>query len=198
MSLRSRVGIQGVFKPPCPDYEAAEGSKRCLQFQGGGCQLDSHPACEPWVRVNPGREPTDPGAAAALKGDPGYVEAIRQDMVSTYRSGIARKLPAAAPEPPRAPASPASLAAPAAAGQATGWPTEADMAAFGELGVEMRIGSPSMSEDLWLVPAYTENDRLEMTAEDAIAVCKIVQAFPGATVADVIRGRRTPKSTPST
>lgn len=201
MSLRDRAGV----KPKsvgCPDYEAVEGGRRCVSFREGGCELRSHPACEPWVKANPSKEPADAQAAAVLKAHPDYREAIvtgqcflgnwRERMLTITRSGIP-----SSPRPPTAPQSPADAEAPDAGGQPIQWPTEADVASFGLLGMSVRVGSESLSEDLWLVPVYTGEDRLEMTAADAMAVCRILRAFPGAKVADVIRDRQTQTKEPA-
>ena len=206
MSLQDLVQKDSIR---CPDYKAEKGSKRCQTFGSDrSCSMDSHPVCEEWLRVNPDILPANEDAATFIANHPDYVKDVvdgrhfrlgwRARILQLSRPG-SPVTPAAPPQPEPARARqsppeplPASLAPPAPAGERSPlWPTEADVVAFGSLGLELRIGSPTLSEDLWLVPAYTGKDRLEMTAHDAIAVCRIVTAFPGSKVADVIRQTQT-------
>jgi hypothetical protein len=188
MSLADLANGNGI---QCPDYEAASGSKRCIRFNPDrSCLVDSHPVCEEWLRANPTKVPENQDAAAFVSAHPRYVKAVVDGthFAGDWRARILGWLRPGSVVPPAT-----ATAPPGANGanrsQSPQWPTEADVVAFKALGVSLRIGSPSLSEDLWLVPAYTQEDRLEMTADDAIAVCKIVQAFPGSKVADVVRDK---------
>jgi hypothetical protein len=66
-----------------------------------------------------------------------------------------------------------------------------DLASFQALGAEVCIESPTLGE-LWLVPAYTDAERREITPEHAMKVAAIVRAFPGAQPSQWIRLAREP------
>jgi hypothetical protein len=56
-----------------------------------------------------------------------------------------------------------------------------DIASFKALGVEVCLTSEGVG-DVWLVPAYTGQDRKEISVEHAATLRLVVDAFPGAKV----------------
>lgn len=65
--------------------------------------------------------------------------------------------------------------------------TDADIASFKALGVEVRLESAELG-DLWLVPAYTGSpERLELSVEHAALLAAVCSAFPGARVTSFSR-----------
>jgi hypothetical protein len=155
----------------CPDYEAQPSARRCRHYVGyGRCSTPQHAECIDWRRANPTLPlpamPTFPAAAQLSFGIDGRPEmpAVRSERRRLpIASAINRELSPAADLPPGLrPEAVASLAA---------------------RGVEVCLPSPTLG-DIWLVPAYTEADRREMTFKHAAALATIVHAFPGAQPTD--------------
>ncbi len=70
--------------------------------------------------------------------------------------------------------------------------TDADIASFKALGVEVRLESADLG-DVWLVPTYTSAERLELSVEHAALLAAVCAAFPGARVTSFSRpARRVP------
>ena len=63
----------------------------------------------------------------------------------------------------------------------------ADIASFKALGFEVRFASEELGE-VWLVPAYTGADRVELSVEHAMLLAAVGSVFPGAKVTSF--GRR--------
>ncbi len=59
--------------------------------------------------------------------------------------------------------------------------TAAEIAGFRRLGVAAKLGSTAAGE-FWVVPAYTDVDRREVTAADAGKLLALLHAFPGSAV----------------
>lgn len=59
--------------------------------------------------------------------------------------------------------------------------TAAEIAEFRRLRVDVKVRSPKAGE-FWLVPAYTDADRHEVTPEDAGKLLMLLEAFPGSEV----------------
>jgi hypothetical protein len=64
--------------------------------------------------------------------------------------------------------------------------SDADIASFKALGVEVQLVGTQVGE-VWLVPAYTGQDRAELSVEHAALLAAICSAFPGASVASFVR-----------
>lgn len=64
--------------------------------------------------------------------------------------------------------------------------SDADIASFKALGVEVQLVGTQAGE-VWLVPAYTGQDRAELSVEHAALLAAICSAFPGASVASFVR-----------
>ena len=152
-------------RPPgvtCERYVRGEG-RRCAHYvAGGGSALPELFRCSEWLKANPGplAPPPPPrdlfGAPVAPRPAPRPPDA---------RPVAPLKLPVVeAPEvrPPR------------------GLTTE-DIASFKALNVEVKLRSAQLGE-VWLVPAYTGQERLELTPEHLATLHGALTVFPDATV----------------
>lgn len=162
----------------CPHYSPPPGGKRCKDYQDGGtCARPDFFLCSEWEKRNRHRLPTpkastDKAVATDLFGNPLPEPESNPDGA---RDRIAA--PATKPEP----------GAPATAATDTddrppprGLTTE-DIESFKQLKVEVCLHSDAYGE-LWLVPAYTGQDRKEITPEHAATICRVVETFPGSRV----------------
>lgn len=155
----------------CPQYVAFEGSTRCRHyFANGACELPDEFMCVEWLKANghapPPLVPTPPPVEKDLFGA-AYVPP------SAMRELARAPAPVASATPPAATAPPALKAA--------------ALASFEALGVEVRLESDDLGE-LWLVPAYTGADRLELSFEHAALVATLCAAIPSARVTALVRG----------
>jgi hypothetical protein len=160
----------------CEQYVRGEG-KRCRHYlPSGACSRPGHFRCEEWLKVN------------APKARP-----LEQHQLFEPPVPVPARAPTPAPSVARTPPSNVPAAAPNAA---TGIRclTEADLASFKALGVEVRLESDSLGE-VWLVPAYTGAERQELSVEHAVLLAAIGSVFPGAKVTAF--GRPTAKSEPA-
>ncbi len=80
------------------------------------------------------------------------------------------------------------------ASQDQGGLTPEQIEQFKALGVEVRMSATWCPGGLWLVPEYTDSTRLELSAEDAAVLLRLVQAFPGIQVESI---RRDPAALPA-
>lgn len=189
----------------CSHYEAIPGRKHCRHYLvNGACSRPDVLTCSEWLKVNgqylattsvftyldpderrrisesspldmfgnpnpnykPGAEfkvPTD------LFGDPIYEPKKRRHKTPSQQRPTAarRSLP-----PPKPIEKPEPL---------RGFTPE-DIDSFKELNIEVRLKSEEFG-GLWLVPRYTDQDRLELTPEHAATIYRVLQAFPDAKVA---------------
>ncbi len=63
---------------------------------------------------------------------------------------------------------------------------EQDIVSFKALGLEVCLQDEQVGE-VWLVPAYTGQDRVELSVEHAALLAAVCSAFPGASVASFVR-----------
>ncbi len=151
-------------KITCPNYSPGEGSQ-CLYYQSQGlCALPDELRCVEWDKAT---RPVQPQLAS-------------QSGKSTSAAG----------SPTSGLLSPEALLP----GQAA-WTTESsqsvyqppfglrpeDVESFKALGVEVALQSSDFGE-LWLVPEYTKEDRLEFTPEHAATLLAALTVFPGSRV----------------
>lgn len=191
----------------CPDLlPVPESTNRCARYEHpGGCPHADHPVCEAWLQVNP--KASIP--SCALQQLPG--EYRRQVVAGTYFSDGWRERLRGEPEPLTKvkletfgePAS-APVASPVEAEaselpEGFAMPTEADIASFKALDVEISFVSEASGQQIWLVPKYTpvpsaestdrQRDvygRKELSVDDALTLVRLLAAFPGARVTNYI------------
>jgi len=169
----------------CPHYAAVPGSKRCQSYQDGGtCARPDFFLCTEWEKRNRHRLPAtkvspDKAVATDLFGNP-LPEPEPNPVPARDQHSV----------PPPTPASPAAAEAedrPPPRGLTT-----EDIESFKRLNVEVCLKSEAYGE-LWLVPAYTGQDRKEITPEHAATICRVVEAFPGSRVVSFEKSIQTDK-----
>ena len=79
------------------------------------------------------------------------------------------------------------------ASQDQGGLTPEQIEQFKALRVEVKMSASWCPAGFWLVPEYTDSTRLELSAEDAAVLLRLVQAFPGIQVESL---RRDPAELP--
>jgi hypothetical protein len=177
---RSSFNKTTRFHPECPQYEAAAGSKRCKHYvDGGACALPSQFMCVEWLAANghPVRQAsTMPPARAPFR-----LEAQQAPAASPTTTA-----PATPPKPPvpAVPAAPAIDVALSTGASSTPIPAS-DIASFKALGVEVQLDVGGGA--VHLVPAYTKQDRIELSVEHAATLRRLLDAFPGARIARFAR-----------
>jgi len=170
----SRQAASGASEFTCPHYSPLPGSKRCQSYQDGGtCARPDLFLCTEWEKRNRHRLPvpkssTDKTVPTDLFGNP-----------------LPEPEPKPGPARDRQPA-PAPAPGPLATADTDDRPpprglTTEDIESFKRLNVEVCLRSEAYG-DLWLVPAYTDQDRKEITPEHAATICRVVEAFPGSRV----------------
>ncbi len=155
----------------CPGYDSVRGSKspRCRHYRRNGqCAREGALYCLEWLKKNNLEEDQDLFGNSTLK---------------KVKSG---KKPAAAPEEPAEQNLPCVRNI-----------TDEQIRSFKELGVEVCISSPETGE-IWIVPAYSDSERREISAEHAATLAVILSAFPGAKVTAFEKAAEAPPSPPST
>ncbi len=178
----------------CPDYQARSESKRCRHYADQLCELELHPVCEEWLRINPsavprsGSSPEHAKAKRLLAGRPDYRLAVVTASYFTpgWQARIAAVIESQAAVPPME-------AGPTEADTEPHRASEMDAAAlvlsWKALRVSIHLATPFGS--LWLVPEYTGKERPELTPEDALKVCKVVDAFPGSHIEEFLPPEKT-------
>ena len=159
----------------CPKYEPAAGSKRCVHYlPNGACARPDELMCVEWLKAN--------GHAAAPPPTPAPLER------NLLGEPVRRE-----PPPPRAKPQPTAPSAPAPPTPIVHTLRDEDIASFKALGAEVCLASDELGE-VWLVPAYTGQDRLELSVEHAALLAAVGSVFPGAKVTAFVRG---PKRVPA-
>ena len=193
MALAERFRAAAGSKPDgvtCELFEAPAGTKRCSHYVGrGACGLEGEFMCTEWLRVNghPSHKSL-PLVREAAPEPPPAKPPVERDL---FGNPIEPPRPAAKPrvvaEVPRSPAPVRAQPAPAVE-EPTGAPlivrtlTDADVAAFEKLGVEVCLQTASCGE-LWLVPSYTHTPgREEISIHDAATLAALCAAFPGSQI----------------
>ncbi len=157
-------------KYECPGYESVRGSKspRCRHYRRNGqCAREGALYCLEWLKKNNLEEDRD------LFGKPTLKKAKRGKKTTV------------APEEPTDQNHPCVRNI-----------TEEQVQSFKELGAEVCISSPDTG-DIWIVPAYSDSERREISAEHAATLAVILSAFPGAKVTAFERSAEAPPSPPS-
>ncbi len=200
MALAERFRAAGGSKPDgvtCELFEAPAGTKRCSHYVGrGACGLEGEFMCTEWLRVNghpshrslplvrdaaPEPPPEKPPVERDLFGNPVKRPPPRPD--TSMRAGRGSAPPRM---PPSAPADEPSPPPPVVRTL-----TDADVAAFEKLGVEVCLQTASCGE-LWLVPSYTHTPgRQEISIHDAATLAALCAAFPGSQIVGFTPSPRT-------
>jgi hypothetical protein len=184
--LRASIGLQEamvldgsrrVSLPiTCDRYESSGDSRRCKHFlAGGACKLPSEFMCIEWQKANPGAPPRP----APVAEPPSLVASVFGDALSDPLDdllGLPEDLgaPTAASDAERVP----SASSEASAGMALSAPRH----------VAVQIVADALGGEVWLVPAYTNANRRELTFADAQAIASIFAAVPGARIGAIVCG----------
>ena len=158
----------------CKNY-VPENGKRCKHFlQNGGCSLPQELMCIEWVKANPHRS-----------NDTSVIASAKQAKATLDLFGN--------PLPPDKPAKPKPISHPPESEALQPTPSSAvdvdhirgltsdDIESFKALGVEIQLHSDRYG-DLWLVPAYTNKPRKELTPEHVATLLRVAMVFPGVQV----------------
>lgn len=190
----------------CPKYRALPGSKRCQHYaEGGGCALATEFMCIEWSKLNDpdlyerqraelaralyGSETPEPGGATLAAGGPLAAPSGPGSLAPAEQPSGAQAGAQAAPRPHLGTAvatAPEELAAtprpfdPAVL-------TDQALAELEAAGVEVCVASTDL-EDVWLVPAFTDQDRPELTYRMARTLLVTMTILPGATLRAIRRG----------
>ncbi len=193
MALAERFRGPPGSKPDgvtCELFEAPAGTKRCSHYVGRGtCGLEGEFMCVEWLRVN--GHPSHKSLPIARASEPMPLPAeppVERDLFGNpIKRPTTPPKPRVAAELPRSP-TPLSAAAASPVEEPPSAPllvrtlTDADVAAFEKLGVEVCLETSSCGA-LWLVPAYTPApDRNEISIRDAATLAALCAAFPGAQI----------------
>ncbi len=152
----------------CDRYSPPPGSKRCRHYlQGGSCARPDQLLCVEWQKVNgkPPQNETEKSEVVVQQAFFGPPTVIRSSVPS-------------APEPPRPRIENAEIEMKAPLVRNL---TDEQVASFKALGVAVCLESETIGR-IWIVPEYTDNDRLEISVEHAATLSALCTAFPGAAV----------------
>jgi hypothetical protein len=145
----------------CPHYAPPQGEKRCNNYNADGtCKRPDEFACTEWLKRQPSA-----GAAVA----PVLSLLDQEPRAPAVRISKPAEQVAAQPPPP----------------VVIRDLTEIDADSFAALGVEIHIESGI--GPVWIVPEYTDADRVELTVRHASMLAAICAVFPAARVEKVTR-----------
>lgn len=163
--------------PTCPHYDPPPGLRRCRSYNpDGSCSRPDELMCVEWQKANdPSYRPAD------VKVEP-VAPVISEPEVLRDLFGVPVKPPQ--PKKARGP-----LAPPAKSGlpprprpvPVVRNVTNADIASFKERGIAVCLGNDAAG-DVWIVPKYTDGDRMEISIEHAALIAAVGSVFPGAQV----------------
>ena len=176
MSLKTRythaAGGGGKTKFSCQHYSPTADGKRCAHYiDNGACDREDEFMCVEWLRLN---HPDNP----LVKKKP------RTDLLGVL---VPEETPSKT-EPEKKPAVPIQVPDrkrerdPPIVRNVN----DEEIASFRTLGVSVCIRSEDIG-DVWLVPEYTDKDRLELRIDHAATLTAICAAFPGAKVTEYIK-----------
>jgi hypothetical protein len=153
----------------CREYTPISASDRhCRHYiAGGNCALSDNRRCVEWIKRNSGRQQNTPPAQTDLFGYPISDSKPKGRKPSTP---LSEKTIAPPPEPPWSTVKTKPL---------SGFSPEL-IESFKQMQTE--ICFTSEAGQFWLVPAYRDRSRGEITPEHLALICNILMAFPGATV----------------
>jgi hypothetical protein len=162
-------------RPPgitCEKYTRGEG-KRCIHFaSNGACTLPDEFMCVEWLKANGHGKRVLP-----VVDEPAAPKPVARDLFGNALPEVATPTPKASTPIALAPKPDADAQPAVDVDQLRGF-TDADIASFKALGVEVLLHSETYGE-LWLVPAYTGRDRKELTPEHAATLARVMSVFPG-------------------
>jgi len=175
----------------CPDYvRASAGTKRCLHYHDNGtCGLPDGYMCTEWLKSNghPHGPPATPHLRVATKEpDQPAHPAPARDLFGN----VVEPSAAPPPAPPTPTVKPAPAVPPSLAIEELRGLTDADIASFRTRGLEVRLHSDAVGE-IWFVPAYTGQDRTEITPEHAATILRVLSVFPGSVVTGFVKPSKT-------
>ena len=176
MSLKTRYtrtaadGDKTEFS--CPHYSPVAGGKRCAHYlEGGACAREDEFMCVEWLRLN---HPDNPLVKKTPEKNPGRTDLFGNPIPEEPIPQVEPEQPAAAPD---SPSKPEKEREPPIVRNVT----DEEIASFKALGASVCIRSEDVG-DVWLVPEYTDKDRLELRIDHAATLTAICAAFPGAKV----------------
>lgn len=162
-------------RPPgitCEKYTRGEG-KRCLHFaSNGACTLPDEFMCVEWLKANGHGK-----RALPVVDEPAAPKPVARDLFGNALPEVAPPTPKASTPIALAPKPDADAQPAVDVDQLRGF-TDADIASFKALGVEVLLHSETYG-DVWLVPAYTGRERKEITPEHAATLARVMSVFPG-------------------
>lgn len=170
----------------CSKYDAVPGTKRCRHYHANGaCALPDEFMCIEWLKANghtapPGTPPPPPSPPPLTRTLFGEVRAEAPARPAPIAKPSAQSI-AARPTAPK-PESDASVVRTI---------TDADIASFKALGLEVCVATAELG-DVWIVPAHTGADRLELSVDHAALIAAVTSAFPGARVTALVRKPKPP------
>ena len=161
----------------CPHYSQVAGSKRCAHYlDGGACAREDEFMCIEWLRLN---HPDNPLVRKTEKGKPARTDLFGNPVPEELATEAESEEPPVAsgrtPEPEKKREPPIVRNV-----------TDEEIASFKALGASVCIRSEDVG-DVWLVPEYTDKDRLELRIDHAATLTAICAAFPGAKVTAYIK-----------
>ncbi len=161
----------------CEHYVRAEG-KRCLHYaSNGACNLPDEFMCVEWLKANgPNAKrglPLAPTTAPSATPERDLFGNPVQVVAAVHAPKAARLSVATSPG-----SKPVGDGAHAIDVDELRGFTTADIDSFKARGVEVCLRSEAIG-DVWLVPAYTGQDRREITPENAATLLRVMSVFPG-------------------
>ena len=159
----------------CQHYSPVAGGKRCTHYlEGGACARDDEFMCVEWLRLN---HPDNPLVKKTEK--PGRTDLFGNPIPEEPTPQVEPEQLATAPD---IPSKPQKEREPPIVRNVT----DEEIASFKALGASVCIRSEDVG-DVWLVPEYTDKDRLELRVDHAATLAVICAAFPGAKVTEYIK-----------
>jgi hypothetical protein len=166
----------------CPNYSQVAGSKRCAHYlEGGACAREDEFMCIEWLRLNHPDNPLMMKTEAATARTDLFGNPTPNEPPAQSRPEELPVAPAPTPEPEKEREPPIVRNV-----------TDEEIVSFKALGASVCICSEDVG-DIWLVPEYTDKDRLELRIDHAATLTAICAAFPGAKVTEFIpEGKKPP------
>lgn len=154
----------------CDRYAPGPDGRRCASYlPTGACACSDEFMCREWLRANDDHHASPRGTVATVRPYRDEDDAGSRAGDPSPAAGTPSFAPSGAPVTD---STTAAVAPPL---------TQADIDSFKALGVEVRFAHPEWGE-FWLVPEYTDQDRLEITPEHLAKVSAALRAFGGKVV----------------
>jgi len=196
MATNANQSIQGEQPAgiTCSHYEALPGRKHCRHYlENGACSRPDEFMCIEWLKAN-GHAQATPSRVASVSADRSQAKQQKLSESSPVdlfgnpnpdykpkRTTPTQQRPTAASPSPAPRPTPTEAEAPIVEAAPLRGFTDEDIASFKALGVQVCIESEAVGE-VWLVPAYTDQQRKELTPDHAATIARVVEAFPGSRV----------------